>query len=214
MALITVRPTKLDIAVAKAIAARTDVPLEKFCQVLTWGADEHVLLGLATTFWLFCHCRDSEEARVQSTHLFFITLASAALPHVLKRVFDQERPDRRVCGPRYGIPISGKKYDAFPSGHAVHIGALASAACMLRPKQRNTIWAIGAALAMTRIMLLAHWVSDVAVGLAVGVGLERSLRSRTGADRLVASANYACGNTTGQPRKCNVNDARQSYESR
>ena len=31
-----------------------------------------------------------------------------------------------------GVPVSGKSRDAFPSGHAVHIGALASA-LMLGP---------------------------------------------------------------------------------
>ena len=32
-----------------------------------------------------------------------------------------------VHGPRRGIPRSGKPYDAFPSGHAMHVGAVASA---------------------------------------------------------------------------------------
>lgn len=63
---------------------------------------------------------------------------------MLKQVFDQERPDRRtVCGHWRGIPISGNRLDAFPSGHAVHMGALASAASLLPAKQRNAAWAVG-----------------------------------------------------------------------
>jgi hypothetical protein len=47
----------------------------------------------------------------------------------LETAFGQTRPDRRtVIGHARGIPFSGKREDAFPSGHALHMGALASAA--------------------------------------------------------------------------------------
>jgi undecaprenyl-diphosphatase len=96
-------------------------------------------------------------------------------------VFDQERPDRTtVRGHWRGVPFSGKRLDAFPSGHAVHIGALASAASTLPAKQRNLVWTIGTGLVLTRIVLLAHWASDVAAGLAVGALTERLLRFVTG----------------------------------
>ena len=85
-----------------------------------------------------------------------------------------------VKGHFHGIPLSGNRLDAFPSGHAVHIGALASAATVLPAKQRTVIWALGAALVSTRIILLAHWASDVAAGLAVGALVERLLRRLTG----------------------------------
>jgi undecaprenyl-diphosphatase len=76
--------------------------------------------------------------------------------------------------------LSGKRLDAFPSGHAVHIGALASAASVLPAKPRNLVWGVGAALVLTRIVLLAHWASDVAAGLALGAVTERLLRHLTG----------------------------------
>ena len=52
----------------------------------------------------------------------------SGLPHVLKGMFNQRRPDRlTVRGHWRGIPLSGDPLDAFPSGHAMHVGALASA---------------------------------------------------------------------------------------
>jgi undecaprenyl-diphosphatase len=112
------------------------------------------------------------------------TIVASILPHVLKKVFDQERPDRlTVLGHVHGIPLSGKRLDAFPSGHAVHIGALASAATGLPPAQRNAVWAVGGAVALTRIVLLAHWTSDVVAGLAVGAAVERLLRFVIGFER-------------------------------
>ena len=99
-------------------------------------------------------------------------------------VFNQKRPDRlTVEGHLHGVPFSGKPLDAFPSGHAIHIGALVSAASRLPPAQRHAIWAAGAALVTTRVVLLAHWASDVAAGLVIGVGLERGLRRLTGFGR-------------------------------
>lgn len=93
-------------------------------------------------------------------------------------MIDQERPDRlTISGHPHGVPLSGNAKDAFPSGHALHVGAFASAATLLPPKYRNAIWAAGAIL--TRIVLLAHWFTDVLAGLALGVGLERAIRLLT-----------------------------------
>jgi membrane-associated phospholipid phosphatase len=83
-----------------------------------------------------------------------------------------------------GVPLTGNARDAFPSGHAVHIGALASAATRLPAAQRNVVWAAGAGLVLTRVILLAHWASDVVAGIAIGAALERALRPVTGFGRM------------------------------
>jgi membrane-associated phospholipid phosphatase len=180
MALISVPPTAADVAIANFIASRTDPLAEKLAGFLTWGADEHVLGALTAAWWLYTRRKSANERRA-ADHVLLATLVTAILPHLLKTVFDQERPDRlTVRGHQRGIPISGKARDAFPSGHAVHIGALASAASCLPKRQRNTIWLAGAGLVATRIVLLAHWTSDVLAGLAIGVIVERLLRRFTG----------------------------------
>ena len=83
----------------------------------------------------------------------------------------------------HGAPFSGSPLQAFPSGHAVHVGALASAAAELPARQRILVWTAGAGLVLTRVFLLAHWASDVAVGLALGTALERVIRLFTGYGR-------------------------------
>jgi membrane-associated phospholipid phosphatase len=179
MALVTVRPTAADIAIANAIAAHTTPRIEKAAEVVTWGADEHVLIALTFAWWLYARRRSRE--RQAADHVLLTTLTASAMPHLLKTVFDQERPDRLTLrGHRRGVPISGKRLDAFPSGHAMHVGALASAASILPARQRNAVWLTGAALVTTRVVLLAHWTSDVVAGLAIGAVLERLLRRFTG----------------------------------
>jgi undecaprenyl-diphosphatase len=187
MALFTVRPTRLDQLTANFVAGHTDSAVERVAGALTWGGDEHVLSVLALGWWIYCRNKDAVTRR-RSDHILLTTVAAAILPHVVKKLVNQERPDRlTVYGHLHGVPLSGNKYDAFPSGHALHVGALASAATVLPPSQRNSVWAAVSLLVATRVVLLAHWMSDVAAGLAMGVVLERLMRLVTGYGRLRAS---------------------------
>jgi membrane-associated phospholipid phosphatase len=178
MALITIKPTAADKFIANSIAAHTRPPVEKTVQLLTWGADEKLLLALAAAAWLYAAPRPS--LRPYADHFLCLSLLSAILPHIMKDAVNQTRPDRlSVRGHWRGIPLSGRARDAFPSGHAVHMGALASAADLFPPTQRRVVQALALALSATRILLLAHWTSDVIAGFALGGLLERVLRHFT-----------------------------------
>ena len=177
---ITVQPTEADVVIARAIARATAPAPEEIARALTWGADEKVLVVLAAAGWLASRDR-GEPLRRAGNHALLVTVAAALLPHGLKRLFDQTRPDRRtVIGHVHGIPFSGKREDAFPSGHALHMGALASAAGALPAGPRRTIRTLAVGLSLTRIVVLAHWTSDVVAGFALGAVLERLLRWWTG----------------------------------
>src|SRR4051794_1574894 len=177
---VTIRPTKADLAVARAIVRNTAPAPDEVARVLAWGADEKVLLVLAAAGWLVSRGR-AEPLRRAGNHALLVTVAASLLPHGLKGLFDQTRPDRRtVIGHIHGISFSGKRQDAFPSGHALHMGALASAASTLPAGQRRAIQTVAVGLSLTRIMVLAHWASDVVAGFALGAVLERLLRLWTG----------------------------------
>jgi undecaprenyl-diphosphatase len=183
MAGIRVSPTKADRSIARLVSAHTDRSAEDAAKIITWGADEHILCAAAAGWWIYTRNRPRDERRA-ADHVLLTTIVASALPHLLKTIFDQERPDREMLRAHlYGVPFSGKRLDAFPSGHAVHVGALASAASRLPYRQRNLVWATGAALVLTRVVLLAHWASDVAAGLAIGVLTERLMRYVTGFGR-------------------------------
>ncbi len=55
-----------------------------------------------------------------------------------------------MLGHVHGISFSGKRRDAFPSGHALHMGALASAAGPLPAGPRWAIGALSVSLCLTR----------------------------------------------------------------
>jgi undecaprenyl-diphosphatase len=175
MAYFSIKPMAADRRIANAIVRRTSPPVEEIARLLTWGADEKILIAVAIGGWV-CASRKPHDRKL-ADHFLAISLASAILPHLLKAGVDQTRPDRlTVRGHLRGIPISGRARDAFPSGHAVHMGALASAAGLLPPPARPALRALAFALSATRVVLLAHWASDVAAGFALGTLLERIVR--------------------------------------
>ena len=177
---VQLRPTRTDVAIAHGAARHATPQRERALQILTWLADEKLLYAASAVVWLAAR-KGSRRERLQADHLLLTVVLANVLPHLVKQVIDQERPDRTIVPlhhtiSRHGIPKSGKRYDAFPSGHAMHLGAIASAVSWMYPKLRPWAWLGGMAIASTRVALLAHWASDVVVGLAAGAGLERALR--------------------------------------
>jgi hypothetical protein len=49
---VTVKPAKVDRMAERAIARHAQPVPEKVAEAVTWGADEHVLIGLAVGWWL------------------------------------------------------------------------------------------------------------------------------------------------------------------
>jgi membrane-associated phospholipid phosphatase len=170
----------MDVTIANSIAHNTEPAPEAIARGLTWGADEKVLLVLAAAGWLAARGR-GEPLRRAGNHALLVAVMASLLPHALKTVFNQTRPDRRtILGHLHGVQFSGRREDAFPSGHALNMGALASAAGTLPPRSRLVIRALAVGLSLTRIAVLAHWTSDVVAGFALGAALERLLRLWTG----------------------------------
>lgn len=170
-----VRETGPDRAVARAIARHARPAVERPSRLLTLLADERFILSLTAVAWALSRLSGGAHRR-RADHLAGASVLSALVPHLIKRWVWQRRPDRvEVHGRRRGIPRSGRPRDAFPSGHAVHAGALASALARLHPRWAGTAWSLALALSATRVVLLAHWPSDVAAGLILGSGLEKLL---------------------------------------
>ena len=193
---ISITPTSEDRALARFAAQHTTPAIQKCARAVTWAADEHVLSAISVAIWLLSRNRDRKQ-RIQADHLLASVAVSTALPHLIKHVVDQERPDRCMVGTdRRGVQTSGKPSDAFPSGHAVHVGAIASALSWLYPKQAPVFWTLSGGLAATRVAVLAHWASDVLVGIALGAGLERALR-KVAQSRIESNSRELC---TGEER--------------
>ena len=180
MALVTIKPNEIDRAITHAIARKTRPVPEEVARAVTWGADERLLLALAAVGWLLTRTKADSQRRA-GNHVLLVTATASLLPHVLKLIVDQRRPDREtVVGHMHGVSHSGKPDDAFPSGHALHMGALASVADAWPQPSRATARGFAVGLSLTRVFVLGHWASDVVFGFLIGLVLERLLRLWTG----------------------------------
>jgi PAP2 superfamily len=173
---ITIPPTAIDQSIAKAAARHTNPLIQTCARAATCAADGKVLCTLVAAGWFLSRAGNRRQ-RMVSNHLARTAVVAVALPKLIKKVVDQERPDRCMVGPdRRGVGTSGNPRDSFPSGHSVHIGAMVSALSWTYPNKAPVFWLMGGSLALTRIAVLAHWASDVAAGWALGAGVEHSLR--------------------------------------
>jgi membrane-associated phospholipid phosphatase len=187
-ALIELPPTSFDKRVAHDVSGRVTPRFERAMGVVTWLADEKVVLTASVLGWAYCRlvCRKPEAVR-SADHVVLCVAAAGLLPHLFKRLVNRERPNRKIFfGWLRGIPRQGNPYDSFPSGHAIHLAALVAPLRRVGPRGlRPYLWPAAASLAMTRVMLLAHYPTDVAAGLAIGAGLEAAIaqlsRAPTGA---------------------------------
>jgi membrane-associated phospholipid phosphatase len=169
-------PTRLDVALARDMFHHAAPALERSVKPITFLADEKLVLGAAVAFWLVCRAtRRDRRARACADQVVLGAAIAAAIPHVVKRLVARERPDRKVVGfIRHGVPRSGNARDSFPSGHAVQVGALAAAgARMIEGPARFLVWPAALALAATRLVLLAHYLSDALAGLFLGIAIDR-----------------------------------------
>ena len=175
------KATPVDRAVAGFVRRKATRKIEATGKAITQLASEQALYGAALAAWVLSRFGDERQRR-QGNHILAVIAASAIIQRAVKDVISQERPDRAVPGRkrRKGIPRSGRAYDAFPSGHAMNLGVLAPAMCEIWPRHRALIWTACLGLAGTRVLILAHWLSDVLAGLALGYGLEFAMRPITG----------------------------------
>jgi membrane-associated phospholipid phosphatase len=88
---------------------------------------------------------------------------------VLKEVFDRARPPTAdpTIDPIGVLPASA----SFPSGHAATAFAAAVAVGLIHPRLRGSLLALAALVALSRVYLGVHYLTDVLVGSALGVVL-------------------------------------------
>lgn len=104
---------------------------------------------------------------------FFASLAGAGvLNNAFKVLFGRWRPKQFFIDGSYGFTYFkvGYIHNSFPSGHSAVAGALAAWAWRTLPAAyRNAIVLLTVGIAASRVVLTAHWLSDVLVGYTLGV---------------------------------------------
>ncbi len=106
-----------------------------------------------------------------AAYLFVTIAASGLTATLLKRIIGRARPKHfEEQGTLAFDPFAtNASYASFPSGHATTVGALTAMIALLFPGLRVPMLILASALASTRILVGAHYPSDVIAGLALGM---------------------------------------------
>ena len=104
--------------------------------------------------------------------LFVAVAAPSLFDTIIKRVIGRARP--LVGGsldPYLFSPFKWtSEYAGLPSGHATTAFAVAVAFGTLWPRARTVLWVYALSIAVSRVVLTAHYPSDVLAAAVVGIG--------------------------------------------
>lgn len=103
---------------------------------------------------------------------FFLTIgATSALVHLVKLIVGRARPELFAEYGAYSLtPFAyDDLYSSFPSGHSAAVGAFFGAFSMLVPRLRPLFLLGALAIGVSRVIVGAHYPSDVAAGLLLGL---------------------------------------------
>lgn len=103
---------------------------------------------------------------------FFVTTgATTTLVHLIKLIVGRARPELFADHGAYSLtPFAYHDlYSSFPSGHSAAVGAFFGAFSMLVPRLRPLFLLGALIIGLSRIIVGAHYPSDVAAGLLLGL---------------------------------------------
>jgi membrane-associated phospholipid phosphatase len=120
--------------------------------------------------------RDTVRQRARAARnlsaYFLLTIATASvLVHGLKLVIGRARPELLADYGAYSLtPFAGDwLFESFPSGHSTAAGAFFGAFAMLKPELRPLFLILALMIGVSRVIVGAHYPSDVAAGLLLGL---------------------------------------------
>ncbi|WP_414899862.1 lipid A 1-phosphatase LpxE [Rhizobium cremeum] len=101
---------------------------------------------------------------------FFLAVALSGLSaNLLKRIIGRARPSQFDEWGSFGFSsFSGSKFESFPSGHATTVGAIFMVLILLVPRYRLAFILLALWMGFSRVMVSAHYPSDVIAGLSYG----------------------------------------------
>ncbi len=180
----------IDLPLAEYMKAQEDGAAVFFRKITKIGDSKYYLIPLALTLPFLLAARQALEAgsvrRLISwlasaiSFVFCAVALSGLLINALKIVIGRARPKLWFSEGIYGFaPLSftESSYHSFPSGHSNTIMTLVLALCFFLPRNRRWILiAFGCLVAFSRVVITAHFLSDILVGGLLGIATTYWLR--------------------------------------
>lgn len=145
---------------------------------ITWiGNTGWMFIGLVSLMAALALCRPDPTSAARAEALlrvvigcFLLILLTGLAVQGLKHLFGRPRP--LASGDFTALTFAPlgftRGWNAFPSGHATTMGALAVLATKLWPRAWLLAWGLAVVVGISRVLVGMHYPSDVVAGLALG----------------------------------------------
>ncbi|HKQ64305.1 MAG TPA: phosphatase PAP2 family protein [Methylomirabilota bacterium] len=116
-------------------------------------------------------CRGLGYARLRDTAwLAALTFSCAGITEfAIKHLVGRARPDAGLASMAVLGPGFRPDVDSFPSGHATSVFAVATIFASAYPRVAAPAYALAAAIALGRVYLERHYLSDIVAGAMIGI---------------------------------------------
>lgn len=141
---------------------------EFFSNITKYGQSEYYLIPSFALFLLF---RNFKENIAKAALYIFTTVAlSGILSIIIKIIVARYRPPAFIHDHLFGFSWFDVGYmvNSFPSGHVTTVFSVAMALGLLLPRFLNYFFAVAVAIALSRVVLSVHYLSDVTAGALLG----------------------------------------------
>lgn len=160
-------------------------PIKEYGEFIThFGQSEWILITSFVVFAIGMTAAGAAEESDRRTRAKGVFLAQAAsfvfaavalsgiAVNVLKGIIGRPRPNMLIyhdLSPFAFDPLSfSGNYSSLPSGHSTTVAVIFTAAAFFLPRHRILFFSLAVCVAMSRIIVGAHYPSDVIAGLAFG----------------------------------------------
>lgn len=164
----------LDQAVAASLAGALYQGVKPLFRVLSHLGDAGIYIAAGALLWLWARlARGGDRVRQFGLLLMAGVAAGAGGAELLEYLLGRARPDLLISAGTYGFfPLKfAHHFNSFPSSHAAAAFAAATVLTFIWPRGRTLFFALAALAALSRVMLNAHFISDVIGGAFVGGAL-------------------------------------------
>lgn len=144
---------------------------ELFTAITQFGDSTYYLIGFALLFFAFRFLWKKSFWEKTSLFLFAAVASSGILADIIKVIAGRYRPSELFSQGLYGFDFwhISRAMTSFPSGHSATAFALATAITHLWPKSAILVWPLAVLIAASRLLIGAHYPSDIIGGAVLGV---------------------------------------------
>jgi hypothetical protein len=177
------RAEDADIEIATRLAGAKDHPVVRTLGAMTEVADQPPLFALCGAVVAYGLVAGDRRAAIAGVRMLASFLVATGIKGGLKRLVSRTRPNVLMDEGRYEVRPLGPDegpWHSFPSGHTAGSVAVARALARAYPEVRVPAYGAAAAVALLQIPRGAHYPSDVAAGVLIGLGAEAGVEGLAG----------------------------------